>query len=95
MMTILLTRRHRWQEEMCRHVTIQLGSTDSDAPVLCRVYKVPLTSLIQLLHLSKKLMEDFSFSVTQFVIETSFVLSLLLVFPLDITVSLINLCFND
>jgi len=54
MMTILLTRRHRWQEKMCHHVTFHLGSTDSDAPVLCRVLKVPLTSLIQLLNLSKK-----------------------------------------
>lgn len=53
-MTILLTRRHRWQEEMCHHVTFQLGSTGSDAPVLCRVYKVPLTSLIKSLNLSKK-----------------------------------------
>ena len=54
MMTILLTRRHRRQEEVCHHVTFQLGSTDSDVPVLCCVYKVPLTSLIQLLNLSKK-----------------------------------------
>lgn len=94
-MTILLTRRHCWQEEMCHHVTFQLGSTDSDVPVLCRVYKVPLTSLIQLLKLSKKkLMADFSFSVTQLVIEASFVLLLFLVSPLDITISLINLCCN-
>ena len=57
---------------------LQLGSTDSDAPVLCHVYNVPLTSLIQLLNLNKKLMEDFSFSVIQFVIEASFVLSLFL-----------------
>lgn len=54
MMTILLTRRYHWQQEMCHDITFQLGSTDSDAPLLWCVYKVPLTSLIQLLNQGKK-----------------------------------------
>lgn len=39
---------------MCCNVALQLGFTDSDAPVFCRTYKVPLTSLIQLLNQSEK-----------------------------------------
>lgn len=46
MMTILMTRRHHWQEEMCNHVTLQLVSSDHDAPGFSLVYKVTLTSLI-------------------------------------------------
>lgn len=44
-MTILMTRRDHWQEDMCHHVTFQLASSDSDAPRFS-VYKVPLTSPI-------------------------------------------------
>lgn len=69
---------------MCCNVTLQLGSTDSDAPVFCRTYKVPLTSLIQLLNQSEK--ADGGFQV--FSLSTSLLL-LSFVFHLDILVSLI------
>lgn len=75
---------------MCCNVALQLGFTDSDAPVFCRTYKVPLTPLIQLLNQSEK--ADGGFQLFFFL--STLLLLLSFVFHLDILVSLIIQCCN-